>query len=73
MTRGWVIGHQEDGRLDAATRERIVERVMERLESTEAYEGKRQPLRHILQCQARHLATFMRGEREAYTAFVMGW
>lgn len=73
VTRGWTIGRDESGRLDAATRERIAERVLERLESTEAYEGKRQPLRHILQCQARHIATFVRGERPEYTPFVMGW
>jgi CRISPR-associated protein Cas1 len=73
VNRGWAIGRGEDGRLDAPTRERVVERVLERLESTEAYEGKRQPLRHILQCQARHIATFVRGERPAYTPFVMGW
>lgn len=73
VTRGWTIGRDDDGRLDAATRERIAERVLERLESSEAYEGKRQPLRHILQCQARHIATFVRGERPAYTPFVMGW
>lgn len=73
VTRGWAITRDEDGRLSAEARERIVERLLERLESTEAYEGKRQPLRHILQCQARHIATFVRGERETYTPFVMGW
>ncbi len=73
ITRGWQIGREEDGRLDQPTRERIVAKVLERLESTEPYEGKRQPLRHILQCQARHIATFVRGEREAYTPFVMAW
>jgi CRISP-associated protein Cas1 len=73
VTRGWTIGREEDGRLDAPTRARIAEKVLERLESTEAYEGKRQPLRHILQCQARRIATFVRGERPAYTPFVMGW
>ncbi len=73
VTRGWQIGHEENGLLDAPTRERIVERVMERLESSEPYEGKRQPLRHILQCQARHIATFVRGERSDYLPFVMSW
>lgn len=73
VTRGWAIGRDADGRLSAETRERIVERVLERMESTEAYEGKRQPLRHILQAQARHIATFVRGERATYTPFVMGW
>lgn len=73
VNRGWTIGHDEEGLLDEATRKRIVEKVLERLESTEAYEGKRQPLRHIIQCQARHIATFVRGERSSYAPFVMGW
>lgn len=72
-TRGWAIKQDDEGMLDKSTRERIVERVFERLESSEAYEGKRQPLRHILQSQARHIATFVRGEREDYAPFVMGW
>jgi CRISPR-associated protein Cas1 len=73
VNRGWQIGRTDEGWLDDATRERIVERVMERLESSEAYEGKRFALRHILQHQARHIATFVRGERAEYLPFVMAW
>lgn len=73
VNRGFAVEQQEDGLLDAATRRRIAEKVLERMNSTEPYEGKRQPLRHILQCQARHIATFARGERETYAPFVMGW
>lgn len=73
VNRGFVIAQDDEGRLDAPTRKRIAEKVLERMESTEAYEGKRQPLRHILQCQARHIATFVRGERPEYTPFIMGW
>jgi CRISPR-associated protein Cas1 len=73
VNRGFAIGQQDDGRLDADTRRRIAEKILERLDSTELYEGKRQPLRHILQMQARHIATFVRGERPAYVPFVMGW
>lgn len=72
-TRGFDIAQQEDGLLDGPTRKRIVEKVQERLAGAEPYEGKRQPLRHILQLQARHIATFVRGERPAYTPFVMSW
>lgn len=73
VNRQFEIGQRDDGLLDDATRKRIVERIFERLNSTEPYEGKRQPLRHILQCQARHIATFVRGERPTYEPFVMGW
>ncbi|HEY3230250.1 MAG TPA: CRISPR-associated endonuclease Cas1 [Roseiflexaceae bacterium] len=73
VNRGFALAQQDDGWLDAPTRKRIAEKVLERMESSELYEGKRQPLRHILQCQARHIATFARRERAEYTPFVMGW
>lgn len=73
VNRGFELCQQDDGQLDAPTRKRIVERLLERMESTELYGGKRQPVRHILQLQARHIATFVRGERDQYTPFVMGW
>lgn len=73
VNRGAAIERDEAGKLNQPTRKWIAEKVLERLESTEPYEGKRQPLRFILQCQARHLATFVRGEREAYTPSVAGW
>lgn len=60
--------------LTKETRLKIAEKVLERLDgSAELYEGKRQALRFILQCQARHLASFLRGERADYTPFVAGW
>jgi CRISPR-associated protein Cas1 len=60
--------------LTESTRHKVAEKVLERLNgSAELYEGKRQALRFILQCQARHLASFLRGDREQYTAFVAGW
>lgn len=73
VNRGFAIERDEQGRLDKPTRDRLVERVRERMESAELYEGKRQPLRFILQCQARHLATFVRRERPTYTPFVAAW
>lgn len=73
VNRGANINQQADGLLDAATRKWIAEKVLERMDGTELYEGKRQPLRHILQCQARHIATYVRGERPNYEPFVMGW
>jgi CRISPR-associated protein Cas1 len=73
VNRGFAIERDETGRLEQAMRKRLAEKVLERLESTELYEGKRQPLRFILQCQARHLATFVRREREAYVPFAAGW
>lgn len=73
ITRGMAIGQDDQVRLDEGTRRKVAERIFERLAATELYEGKRQPLRHILQCQARHIATFVRGDRADYTPFIVGW
>jgi CRISPR-associated protein Cas1 len=63
----------EQGLLTETTRKKIAEKVIERLESSETYEKKRQALRFILQSQARHLALFLRNDRTAYEPFVAGW
>jgi CRISPR-associated protein Cas1 len=70
---GMAVELDEQGRLVEAARRSLAEKVLERLEAAELYEGKRHPLRSIIQMQARHLATFLRGERTAYTAFVASW
>jgi len=73
FNRGMAVELDERGRLVEAARRSLAEKVLERLEAAELYEGKRHPLRSIIQMQARHLATFLRGERTAYTAFVASW
>lgn len=55
------------------TRRMLADKINERLDSEAVYEGKRYPLRAILQMQARHLATFLRGERTKYEPFQMTW
>jgi len=62
----------EDGKLSKETRKTIADAVLTRLQSRERYEKQRRMLRTILQCQARHIATFVRGEGR-YTPFVGGW
>lgn len=72
--RGTTLQQDDEGLLALDVRRGIASRVLARLEeSTERYEGKRQKLRFILQSQARHLATFLRGERPAYEPFICGW
>ncbi len=63
----------DDHLLTDASRKTIVAKVLERLEKTEKYEGKRVPLRIIIQNQARHLATFVRRDRPAYEGFTVKW
>jgi CRISPR-associated protein Cas1 len=73
VNKGSALEQDEAGMLTEQTRKRLAQKVLERLESTELYEGKRQALRLILQSQARHAATFLRGDREVYTPFVASW
>lgn len=63
----------EEDRLPQAVRRAIAENVLERLSKPEHYERKKVALRHIIQSQARHLATFVRGERATYRPFVVRW
>lgn len=74
VNKGVALEQDEAGRLTEGTRRVLAERVLGRLEeSTERYEGKRHALRVILQMQARHLATYLRGDRARYEPFVAGW
>jgi CRISP-associated protein Cas1 len=62
----------EGGLLDSDTRKRISEKILERLEARETYQGKKYQIRSAIQIQARNLAAFLRGERE-YRTFSFKW
>lgn len=68
-------GHleQDEGGLAKPTRRKIAELVLDRLTTRMPFEGERLSLNTILQTQARHLAMFLRGERDAYEPFVGTW
>jgi CRISPR-associated protein Cas1 len=67
------LAQDERGLLTKETRRKLADKVLARLEGAARYEKRRRPLRAILQSQARHLATFLRGERDRYEPFVAGW
>lgn len=73
VNKGVDLAQDERGYLTDETRRMLAERVLGRLDSAERYEQKRHPLRAIIQTQARRLAAFVRGEREAYEPFLAGW
>lgn len=73
VNKGARLEQDERKRFIKETARMLAEKILERLESSEPYEGKRHPLRAIMQRQARHLATFLRGDRESYEPFVMSW
>lgn len=62
----------EEGMLAAPTRRDLQERIRERLDAQERFQGKKYRLRTIIQMQARRIATFLRGEAK-YRPFVGGW
>ncbi|MDM7911879.1 MAG: CRISPR-associated endonuclease Cas1 [Methanotrichaceae archaeon] len=72
LNKGVKLG-MEDGRLTEESRRSIAEKIDERLDGDEPYEGKRHRLRTIIQMQARHIATFVRGEGEQYKPWVGRW
>ncbi|MFZ5648118.1 MAG: CRISPR-associated endonuclease Cas1 [Bacillota bacterium] len=71
INKGFLI-KMEDGMLTVETRRQFAEKINERLESQERYQGRRHKLRTIVQSQARRVATFLRGEA-GYKPFVGGW
>lgn len=73
VNKGMPVTLDEQGRLIPESRRLLAEKVLARLDGPERYEGKRQSLRAILQMQARHVATFVRGERDCYEPYVMSW
>jgi CRISPR-associated protein Cas1 len=69
--RGYQVTMDEVGRLSSETRKEFAEKVLHQLEGRTRYEGgQRTSIRNIIQMQARHIATFLRGER-AYTPFLL--
>jgi CRISPR-associated protein Cas1 len=73
LNRGTTIELDAKGRLTEATRQALIGKVLERLEKPEKYGRQKVPLRIIIQSQARHLATFVRGDRAVYEGFVVKW
>lgn len=73
VNKGAKLEQDERGFLTDDTRKMLAAKVLGRLEGTERYERKRFPLRAIIQSQARHLAVFLRGERDKYEPFMSGW
>ena len=62
----------EGGLLDSETRKDIAQKILDRLESRENYQGKKYQIRSIIQIQARNLAAFLKGERK-YQPFSFKW
>ena len=73
FNRGMSIELDSRGQLTEKSRKSLAEKVLARMEAQERYADKRHPLRNIIQMQARHLAAYLRGERDSYLPFVSSW
>ncbi len=73
LNKGGVIDLDEKGYLTETARKTLIARLFKRLETPEKYEGKKVPLRVIIQSQARRLAAFVRGDRAEYQGFRVKW
>lgn len=71
VARGYIVAQEDDGLLTLDTRRDFAAKILRQLEGRLRYEGERPLLRHIIQRQARQIATFVRGEREDYVPFVL--
>jgi CRISPR-associated protein Cas1 len=74
MANKSVSFEQDENRLlTKEARRLLADKINERLDSEASFEGKRHPIRAIIQMQARHLATFLRGERLTYEPYLTTW
>lgn len=73
VNRGVAIAQDEKGFLTDKTRRLLAEKILGRMETAVSYHKKRHSLRAIMQMQARQLAVFVRGERDAYDPFLASW
>lgn len=71
--RNFKVEQHSDGRLCDDVRSMYASKVLAHLESTTRYQGKRYPLRFIIQNQARRLASYLRGQVECYEPFQATW
>lgn len=62
----------EDEWLTDDTKDKLIKKIKKKFNSYQKYEGKKEKIRTIIQRQARHIATHVRGERN-YSPFIGSW
>lgn len=73
VNRGYHVEQDDAGRLSEGFRRGFAEHVLKHLDSTVRYEGKRYPISATIQMQARHLASFLRGDCDSYQPYMGTW
>ncbi len=69
VNRHFNVQQHNDGKLCEETRRAYADKILDHLNATLRYDGKRVPLRIIMQTQARNLAAFLRKDSDIYTGF----
>lgn len=67
--RQFVVEQDSLGQMSVDTRRTFAEHILNHLESNVRYDSQRQPLRVVMQTQARRLVAYIRCERERYVPF----
>lgn len=62
----------KDGMLSEETRRAFAQKIVERLETPEAFQGKKYKIKSIIQMQSRNVASFLRGQGD-YRPFSFKW
>lgn len=73
VNRDFNVVQDDRSRLSEETRRTFAAHILEHLESPVRYNQQKVPLRHAIQMQAREVAAFVRGDRDAYVPFKAGW
>lgn len=71
--REFRVEQDEQGLLSLETRKTFAEHVQSHLQSIVRYRGQQFKLGHVIQSQAREVAAYVRGNREAYEPFKATW
>ena len=67
--RNYSVKQDERGLLTDETRRDYAEKIVSHLASLVRYEGGRTAIRHVIQSQARHVASYLRGDQPTYAPF----
>jgi len=73
VSRHFTVSQDENGRLADETRRSFAQHILDHLQSKAKYKSARHTLHHIIQMQARHLATVLRREELFYRPFKAEW
>lgn len=71
--RSFTVEQDDKGLLSKDTRRSFAAKILDHVGTDVRYEGKRYPIRYVIQNQARNLAAFLRGDRDDYPAFRATW